>query len=535
MRLLNSRTKVLEDFIGAAPPYAILSHTWEKEEVVFNILSDTNVDHTSMEGWYKIDKSCEQALQDGLDYIWIDTLCIDKSSSAELSEAINSMFKWYRDSAVCYAYLCDIPALDFADSRWFTRGWTLQEMIAPKELKFYDRDWKFVGTKRGLVDQLRQITGVDTTILRGGSVRFMSVSRRMSWAARRKTCREEDMAYCLLGIFDISMPMLYGEGSKAFSRLQEEIVKEYDDQSLFAWKSSTTWNCVGLFAKSPADFADSANIVPCVGRRLEPTTVTSRGLRITAALTRSEDVNLDDGIFLAALSCRSVDFDMEPYKRIALALKRSDGSTHWDLTSTYVRLRPNELFSAQSWNTERTSLYVLKDNYFDDLMGSCVFWVRTMPIWVPGRSFKLAFAHPRERWDEENSLFYADTLSDTQFVLVFCQDYSNGEPTGYFLVFLGFDTRDPDKAANFTGKRRVELWCNTQFHRGQDPKALNLDHPVESRCRYSAHWEQGAGMTLKCYTSIAVVSGQELFCADLHVKALGPGLESTLGCGFPPS
>lgn len=527
MRLLNSRTKILEDFIGTTPPYAILSHTWEKEEVVFNNLRDTNIDYTVMEGWYKIDKSCEQALQDGLDYVWVDTVCIDKSSSAELSEAINSMFEWYRNSAICYAYLCDLPAVNLGDSRWFTRGWTLQEMIAPKELKFYDIDWKFIGTKTDLVNQLYQITRVDTAVLRGGNLRFMSVARRMSWAARRQTTRVEDSAYCLLGLFDISMPMLYGEGHKAFSRLQEEIVKEYDDQSLFAWRSRTVGNRVGLFAKSPADFTDSANIVPCGGRRVEPTVVTSRGLRITTVLTKKEGHNLDDTTFLAALSCRNVDFDMEPWKRIALAVKRCSGNTHCDSTSAYVRLIPNELFSAQSSSVERASLYILKDNYLEDLMESRVFWIRTMPIWVQGRPFELAFAHPRERWDGENSLFRANMLRDasvTQFVVVFRQAYSDGEPTGHFLVFLGFYIRDQDKAANSTGQRTVTLWCNTQFHRGWDLGALDLDHPVESRYRYSAHSEQGTGVMLKCYTSMAVVSGQELYCADLHVRVFdGPG------------
>jgi hypothetical protein len=150
-----------------------------------------------------------------------------------------------------------------------------------------------------------------------------------------------------------------------------------------------------------------------------------------------------------------------------------------------------------------------------------------MPIWVQGRPFELAFAHPRERWDGENSLFRADMLRDTsvtQFVLVFRQAYSDSEPAGHFLVFLGFYMKDHDGAADSTRQRTVKLWCNTQFHRGWDPGALDLDHPIESRYRYSAHWEQGAGVMLKCYTSMAVVSGQELYCADLHVKVFeGPG------------
>jgi hypothetical protein len=119
MRLFNCRTKTLDEFVGFTPQYAILSHTWEVDEVVFDDLIDGNTDHTAMRGWYKIEQSREQALQDGLEYLWADTVCIDKSSSAELSEAINSIFNWYRDSTICYAYLCDLPAVALEASRWF--------------------------------------------------------------------------------------------------------------------------------------------------------------------------------------------------------------------------------------------------------------------------------------------------------------------------------------------------------------------------------------------------------------------------------
>src|SRR5450756_2311184 len=126
------------------------------------------------------------------------------------------MFKWYNSSTICYAYLCSLPEFGLEESRWFTRGWTLQEMIAPEELWFYDRNWVVQGSKSTLLEKLRDIAGVDTTALRGGNLRFFSVARKMSWASKRQTTREEDIAYCLLGIFDISMPLLYGEGSKAF-------------------------------------------------------------------------------------------------------------------------------------------------------------------------------------------------------------------------------------------------------------------------------------------------------------------------------
>ncbi|RYP53506.1 hypothetical protein DL768_001543 [Monosporascus sp. mg162] len=255
MRLLNCRTKKLEEFTGAAiPRYAILSHAWEDDEVLFHDIARDNVEYKAKRGWLKIEKSCEQALRDGLDYVWADTICIDKSSSAELSEAINSMFKWYRNSAVCYAYLCDLPEFDLEQSRWFTRGWTLQEMIAPGELWFYDRNWAVQGSKSTLFDKLQEITGVDTTALRGGDLRFFSVARKMSWASKRQTTREEDIAYCLLGIFDISMPLLYGEGSRAFIRLQEEIIKEYDDESLFAWRSTALGHASEAWEENNATF-----------------------------------------------------------------------------------------------------------------------------------------------------------------------------------------------------------------------------------------------------------------------------------------
>jgi hypothetical protein len=202
-----------------------LSHTWEEEEVSFSNIIEMVQGYTHKRGWYKIQKSCEQSLEDNLDYVWVDTVCIDKSSSAELSEAINSMFKWYRNATVCYAYLCDLPDLKFKDSRWFTRGWTLQEMIAPENLRFCDKEWNFKGSKLDLLEPLTQITGTPTRILQGGNLRFQSVARKMSWASKRTTTRIEDMAYCLLGIFEISMPLLYGEESQAFLRLQEEIIK----------------------------------------------------------------------------------------------------------------------------------------------------------------------------------------------------------------------------------------------------------------------------------------------------------------------
>jgi hypothetical protein len=173
-----------------------------------------------------------------------DTCCIDKSSSAELSEAINSMYAWYQRGVVCYAYLSDVQlwstyqpedadgawvaenpeaVLQVMKSRWWTRGWTLQELIAPPSVVFYaatSQGWSKIGTKGSLIDLVAARTGIRDDILRGLDVKKCSVAQRMSWASQRETTRTEDLAYCLLGIFGVNMPLLYGEGSKAFLRLQ---------------------------------------------------------------------------------------------------------------------------------------------------------------------------------------------------------------------------------------------------------------------------------------------------------------------------
>ena len=204
----------------------------------------------------KVRRACAVARAHGYRYIWIDSCCIDKTSSEELSEAINSMFTWYRDASVCYSFLEDVssglsPRADlsgFRTSRWFTRGWTLQELIAPRNVIFLSLDWQIIGTKESLADVTESITGIPTAVLvHQTRLREVSVARRMSWASRRITTRVEDEAYSLMGIFDINMPTLYGEGSRAFLRLQEEILKRIPDGSLFAWGPRTA----NVFAVSP--------------------------------------------------------------------------------------------------------------------------------------------------------------------------------------------------------------------------------------------------------------------------------------------
>ena len=191
----------------------------------------------------KIRDACAVARANGFGLMWIDSCCIDKSSSAELSEAINSMYAWYATAQVCYTYLIDVPLQDnhrsessrFRQSVWFTRGWTLQELIAPFEVIILSQDWNVIGSKRDLVDLIEEITGISAdALLHKISLDRFSVAQRLSWASKRVTTRVEDEAYSLLGIFDINMSTLYGEGARAFRRLQEEIMQRIPDQSLFA-------------------------------------------------------------------------------------------------------------------------------------------------------------------------------------------------------------------------------------------------------------------------------------------------------------
>jgi len=291
MRLLRAVDMTFHEFEGSSiPPYAILSHRWEGEEVTYQEMRDrasatatrfrsTNDQELKSQtaaterksGFKKIRQCCEQASEDMIEYVWVDTCCIDKSSSAELSEAINSMYVWYQQSIVCYAYLTDVhtwptyraedadgawagiidiyerqdgnggglksrwdsghvlawqrlePITHVMNSAWWTRGWTLQELIAPSEMIFYANNspgWSKIGDKRALLELIVKRTGIEKHILLGGDVMKCSVAQRMSWASERETTRTEDLAYCLLGLFGVNMPLLYGEGSKAFLRLQ---------------------------------------------------------------------------------------------------------------------------------------------------------------------------------------------------------------------------------------------------------------------------------------------------------------------------
>ena len=241
MRLLTlsvcGNLSLTDDLVDKIPPYAILSHTWgaDHDEVTFNDLE--NELGKSKAGYTKIQFCGEQARKDKIDYFWVDTCCINKANHAELSEAITSMFRWYRNAVKCYVYLQDVSArkcdnngqtqweLAFRKSRWFTRGWTLQELLAPMSVEFFSREEEVLGDKKILDQQIHEITGIPISALHGASISDFPVAERLQWAARRETKRKEDKAYCLLGIFNVFMPLIYGEEENAFNRLKEEIEK----------------------------------------------------------------------------------------------------------------------------------------------------------------------------------------------------------------------------------------------------------------------------------------------------------------------
>ncbi|KAF2260950.1 beta transducin-like protein HET-D2Y [Lojkania enalia] len=223
----------------AIPSYAILSHTWgaDGDEVTFDDL--TNGTGTDKPGYEKIRFCAAQARQDGLDYFWIDTCCINKENKAELSHAINSMFRWYRNAARCYVYLSDVSTAKlredsdtsdwesaFRRSRWFTRGWTLQELLAPRLVEFFSWQRERLGDKDSLRLQIHEITAIPERALQGELLSHFSVNDRLSWMKNRQTMREEDKVYSLLGIFGVFISPFYGEGiGNALTRLEDEIEK----------------------------------------------------------------------------------------------------------------------------------------------------------------------------------------------------------------------------------------------------------------------------------------------------------------------
>ena len=335
MRLLHSKTLAFHDFYDdSIPPYAILSHTWGNEELSYEdmcryhkLLAFLRKEPSTQESlpiWqaagFATDDECKAterlpesrgfkkiiktaSIAGDCDYIWVDTCCIQKSSSAELQEAINSMYRWYQRSAACLVYLEDVDVESIEDvsvqlqkCRWIGRGWTLQELIAPRNLNFYDKNWELIADKRGLLTALHEATGIPQHVLATRDLSRASVAQKMSWAAKRTTTRVEDRAYSLLGIFGVHMAMLYGEGENAFRRLQEEILRTTPDDSIFTWQAQELDYsiCSGLLANSPSEFQHCGNILQGVPIY---TSTSNLGIRLDIEISPFNDAGEHDPLY----------------------------------------------------------------------------------------------------------------------------------------------------------------------------------------------------------------------------------------------
>ncbi|THV01252.1 HET-domain-containing protein [Dendrothele bispora CBS 962.96] len=235
--MINTSSLELEDFEDGVsiPHYAILSHTWGAEEIGYHEFD--RLISKKKESLQKIVGACMRARSDGLRYLWIDTCCINQEDQTDVHRNVKNMYSYYRNSRICYAYLVDTDMQDvvesgFGQSRWFTRGWTLQELLAPPEVIFFDSHWGYMGTRTKLRKEISGVTGIPEYIARNPiSLRHVDVQERMSWSVLRKTSRSVDRAYCLFGILGVSIEPNYNEDLvTAINRLQEAFFERYPEK-----------------------------------------------------------------------------------------------------------------------------------------------------------------------------------------------------------------------------------------------------------------------------------------------------------------
>jgi hypothetical protein len=481
MRLLNTTSLALSEFFGyIIPSYAILSHTWGSEEVSFQDIQGPHERILNWAGYKKIKDCCAKALEAGLKYVWIDTCCIDKTNSVELSEAINSMFRWYRHSLTCYAYLADVSPNDslFATSRWFRRGGTLQELIAPDDVLFFDKYWNEIGTRVSLSVSLEAVTGVPQEVLLKGFQNHC-ISEIMSWAARRKTTRLEDRAYSLLGLFGVSMPLIYGEGEQAFTRLQLEIMKSSTDHSLFAWTSPEGfWHGQGVLARSPSEFRSPAGILRSV-----PTLSTSAyemtnfGLRITLPCSKRENSTRE---LFAHLNCK-VDGSDEV---VGIWLKEVE-EENGQYLGQFFRTRLDVITLApEYWNEhpKSTSLYIIQPRSS-----------LPPPRWEYGRSstFSIDYSNLLKAGYSLEAYTMGHSLDTEVFSLEenrcsFLRNISFGLP---FVIFFKHPGRAARVWAAISGNGETP-WAliDGSIDKNNTPEVILKDSPID---KANKRWEDG--------------------------------------------
>lgn len=404
MRLLNVHSLHLEkyDDIDETPGYAILSHRWSKNEVKFGHFQATDwdlltrhaggVSHEDNVGLAKILSACSVTKTFDLDYLWMDTCCIDGGSSTEVTQAINSMFRWYQRAAVCSVYLFDVSTDSsqhghiisrrqyackrnetltigpFQKSQWFKRGWTLQELLAPRELVFFDHLWNRIGVKTEMTKEVQKATRIDPKYL-GGHFEDASIATKLSWVADRTTTLPDDMAYCMVGILGVSMDIRYGEEARAFMRLQELLIEKVPDDSIFAWTDRTMRadQGHGLLAPSPACFRHCGNIQsrgPNYRRKAQPPQVTSLGLRLStpAGLLPSSRRRL------VVLDCWEED-ESNDYS-VAVLLRKDKSGTWRRYSCNMLLLRPTHSRIRKLGCRMRLKTFLVPQNVPEDVARS---------------------------------------------------------------------------------------------------------------------------------------------------------------------
>ncbi|OWT43367.1 HET domain protein [Pochonia chlamydosporia 170] len=488
MWLINTTDLSIQFFQGeTTPAYAILSHTWEADEVSFQefrqLSDDRHSPHDKIlrkQGYRKIAAACNRARKDGHLYVWVDTCCIDKTSSAELTEAINSMFRWYKESQVCYAYLSDVTvdAEELASSsqkleeclsqcRWFTRGWCLQELLAPQKIRFFNRQWQEFATKNTLSMYISKLTAIPESVLVTPprcDIHDFPIARRISWIAKRQTTRVEDMSYSLLGILDINMPMLYGEGHMAFRRLQEEIIRKYNDMSIFAWTEEPTASpYMRVLAPSPSCFRagpirdDNArnDSVSQLGDRLRTQfSITNQGVYFPNATIYSQNaVRGHRYHYVMILNYRDPSFRGIIDKDWYIVLQKVGPGLFVRLRDTIDRLKA---FRGRPLHDPCHEPVCIINNLSDSMTKQLSMWERhaVRLRWKPweksGRKYwHIRATEPRANWDLIGGQFLVEMASERYMHIEFVPgNYKSNPNFEYFVLVIqvGDDGgRDPSR------------------------------------------------------------------------------------------
>ncbi|KAI9693393.1 MAG: hypothetical protein M1820_009322 [Bogoriella megaspora] len=422
MRLLDVETFEIKNFDDNAinenlRQCAIISHRWTDHEIDFQSFQEIFEDETKPDGpkisrerkeqflrrpqmqevqitdnainkhkkgIQKAAQACSIARENDyggpMRYVWFDTCCINKKDRQEHDHAIRSMFRWYQHSNACYAYLGDVSASDnevaqsqsVRASEWFKRGWTLQELLAPREIYFFDRRWEYLGTKSSLINDISLATGIERRYLQGGYSEAC-IAVKMSWMTGRKTTYKEDIAYCLIGLFDIDMNSAYGEEERAFMRLQEELVEQIStDESIFAW-TMPNLPPYGLLAPRPTCFSESRNIVTSSNkfRKRVPYMVLNRGIDFRVPNKLPDNGNATDWNMLNAKFRKTYKLKLNCWRgdamqnTITIMLHR-DGANEWrrvNCDKLDVALKPR---SSSSIFGSKTSLIRIPHRVLDE-------------------------------------------------------------------------------------------------------------------------------------------------------------------------